>query len=150
MTFRYRFSGDAHAVVIWTDDIPALSFLKEGRGVTLNMILYEPGAGIVLRIEKGTMVVNTGVWDYTYKGELLRIWSARLDRSVVLRLRSGAGVVDVEKGTFKGGYVQLDVGRNGLKFTPTDQQFHGEGGFINGGFFITQQVQVGPSMFALE
>ncbi|MDR7032924.1 HNH endonuclease signature motif containing protein [Mesorhizobium sp. BE184] len=112
MGFTYEFETDGVGVAISIGGRPVLFFSKEGRALLLSMELFEPGAGIVLKIVRGEMVIATGVWDYRYEGRTLRIWSEQFT-SVVEMTFSDRGP-SIQKGVIKGRHTVLGISANGL------------------------------------
>lgn len=64
----------------------------------LNVLLTDRTGSVILQIEKGEMVVSTGVWDYRLEGPLMRI--RRAEGQIELSLTFDEHGVTVRKGFF--------------------------------------------------
>lgn len=130
---EFPFDADGHASALIVDSIEVLGFILEDGHLLINIILFERGRGVVLKILRSEMVVNTGVWDYQLVGRKLRIWSKQRERSVVLTFRENG--LELEAGYFEGPASSLTVDRNGLQAGDTQLQgLHLIGGCIRVGY----------------
>src|SRR5437899_5550780 len=101
-TDKYIYDVDPERLipVILVDGIPFLGFQIVDDAILLDLVLHDSDLNPALIIRRGEVEVMTGVWDFTFVGQRLKINSTRYKAEI--ELKYGVDAIELTKGQMRG------------------------------------------------
>ena len=123
--FSFRFSDIASDIftAIEISGKSVMSIQHEDGSLLLNLVLSDLSGKEVLRIERGELVISTGVWDYRIEGRLVEIRSETAKIDVVFSFLDDG--IRIDRGLFLLGGKGIVVNAENYVMFPNGPSFIG-------------------------